>query len=283
MVLHLIEDLVKHMKRGKRKMNQAERRIYLIKYLLGEQIHYKGIAIPQEEQAQKDLLRSLVNVRPPRPVEQEFLNIQDAYLITENAKDGIKDLAELSPAKLDKRIYLFQGDITALRVDAIVNAANSQMCGCFRAMHNCVDNIIHTKAGVELRAYCNDMMQAQGHEEPTGQAKITPAFNLPCKYVIHTVGPIVQGRLQKKHEELLASCYHSCLELAEQNGVRSVAFCCISTGVFMFPNERAAEIAVETVRKYYEETGSEMKVVFDVFKEEDLAIYSRILSDDMLG
>lgn len=264
-------------------MNQAERRIYLIKYLLTEQIHYKGIVIPQEEQAQKDLLRSLVNVRPPRPVDQEFLNTQDAYLITENAKDGIKDLAELSPAKLDKRIYLFQGDITALKVDAIVNAANSQMCGCFRAMHNCVDNIIHTKAGVELRAYCNDMMQAQGHEEPTGQAKITPAFNLPCKYVIHTVGPIVQGRLQKKHEELLASCYHSCLELAEQNGVRSVAFCCISTGVFMFPNERAAEIAVETVRKYYEETGSEMKVVFDVFKEEDLAIYSRILSDDMLG
>lgn len=283
MVLHLIEDLVKHMKRGKRKMNQAERRIYLIKYLLTEQIHYKGIVIPQEEQAQKDLLRSLVNVRPPRPVDQEFLNTQDAYLITENAKDGIKDLAELSPAKLDKRIYLFQGDITALKVDAIVNAANSQMCGCFRAMHNCVDNIIHTKAGVELRAYCNDMMQAQGHEEPAGQAKITPAFNLPCKYVIHTVGPIVQGRLQKKHEELLASCYHSCLELAEQNGVRSVAFCCISTGVFMFPNERAAEIAVETVRKYYEETGSEMKVVFDVFKEEDLAIYSRILSDDMLG
>lgn len=283
MILHLIEDLVKHMKRGKRKMNQAERRIYLIKYLLSEQIHYKGIAIPQEEQAQKDLLRSLVNVRPPRPVDQEFLNIQDAYLITENAKDGIKDLAELSPTKLDKRIYLFQGDITALRVDAIVNAANSQMCGCFRAMHNCVDNIIHTKAGVELRAYCNDMMQAQGHEEPAGQAKITPAFNLPCKYVIHTVGPIVQGRLQKKHEELLASCYHSCLELAEKNGVRSVAFCCISTGVFMFPNERAAEIAVETVRKYYEETGSEMKVVFDVFKEEDLAIYSRILSDDMLG
>ena len=283
MVLHLIEDLVKHMKRGKRKMNQAERRIYLIKYLLTEQIHYKGIVIPQEEQAQKDLLRSLVNVRPPRPVDQEFLNIQDVYLITENAKDGIKDLAELSPTKLDKRIYLFQGDITALKVDAIVNAANSQMCGCFRAMHNCVDNIIHTKAGVELRAYCNDMMQAQGHEEPAGQAKITPAFNLPCKYVIHTVGPIVQGRLQKKHEELLASCYHSCLELAEQNGVRSVAFCCISTGVFMFPNERAAEIAVETVRKYYEETGSEMKVVFDVFKEEDLAIYSRILSDDMLG
>lgn len=283
MILHLIEDLVKHMKRGKRKMNQAERRIYLIKYLLSEQIHYKGIAIPQEEQAQKDLLRSLVNVRPPRPVDQEFLNIQDAYLITENAKDGIKDLAELSPTKLDKQIYLFQGDITALQVDAIVNAANSQMCGCFRAMHNCVDNIIHTKAGVELRAYCNDMMQAQGHEEPAGQARITPAFNLPCKYVIHTVGPIVRGRLQKKHEELLASCYHSCLELAEKNGVRSVAFCCISTGVFMFPNERAAEIAVETVRKYYEETGSEMKVVFDVFKEEDLAIYSRILSDDMLG
>lgn len=258
-------------------MNQAERRIYLIKYLLSEQIHYKGIAIPQEEQAQKDLLRSLVNVRPPRPVEQEFLNIQDAYLITENAKDGIKDLAELSPAKLDKRIYLFQGDITALKVDAIVNAANSQMCGCFRAMHNCVDNIIHTKAGVELRAYCNDMMQAQGHEEPTGQAKITPAFNLPCDYVIHTVGPIVQGKLTKEQEILLISCYESCLKKADENDVKSIAFCCISTGVFRFPNERAAKLAVQTVKKYKVDTNSNIKVIFNVFKEEDEQIYRQQL------
>ena len=158
-----------------------------------------------------------------------------------------------------------------------MNAANSQMCGCFRPLHNCVDNIIHSKAGIELRLCCNDLMQVQGHEEPTGQAKITPAFNLPCKYVVHTVGPIVQGRLQKKHEELLASCYRSCLELAEEHEVKSIAFCCISTGVFMFPNQRAAEIAVETVRNYYKETGSQMKVVFNVFKDKDSSIYRKLL------
>lgn len=151
------------------------------------------------------------------------------------------------------------------------------MCGCFRPMHNCVDNIIHSKAGIELRLCCYDLMQAQGYEEPTGQAKITPAFNLPCKYVLHTVGPIVQGRLQKKHERLLASCYRSCLELAEEHKVESIAFCCISTGVFMFPNQRAAEIAVETVLNYFKETGSQMKVVFNVFKDEDLEIYRKIL------
>ena len=170
-----------------------------------------------------------------------------------------------------------QGDITTVSVDAIVNAANSQMCGCFRPMHNCVDNIIHSKAGIELRLRCNDIMQAQGHEEPTGQAKITPAYNLPCDYVIHTVGPIVQGRLTRKEEELLRSCYRSCLELAEEKGIESIAFCCISTGVFCFPNDRAAEIAVETVKDYKLQTGSDIKVVFNVFKEGDERIYRRLL------
>lgn len=258
-------------------MTQQERRIWLIQELLEELPPEHRVAMPAEEQEQKNLLRSLMNIRLPRPIGKEFLDIQDAYLTEENAKDGVTDITDLSPTSLNKRIYLWQGDITALKVDAIVNAANSQMCGCFRAMHNCVDNIIHSKAGMELRLRCNAIMQAQGHEEPTGQAKITPAYNLPCQYVIHTVGPIVQGRLQRSHEELLASCYRSCLELAEEYKVQSIAFCCISTGVFMFPNERAAEIAVETVRRYYEETGSQMKVVFDVFKDEDLAVYRKIL------
>jgi len=151
------------------------------------------------------------------------------------------------------------------------------MLGCFSPMHACIDNFIHTYAGIELRLKMHEIMTKQGHEEATGQAKITPGYNLPCNYVLHTVGPIVQGGLQRKHEELLASCYRSCLELAEKYEVKSIAFCCISTGVFMFPNERAAEIAVRTVKKYYEDTGSRMKVVFNVFKDEDLAIYRTLL------
>lgn len=259
-------------------MNQSERRLYLIQRLLEEQSQYSSIEIPTNSSKQKILLRSLMNVRMPKAISKEFQIIQDEYLKEENEKYGITDIADICPTKLDKRIYLWQGDITALKVDAIVNAANSQMCGCFRAMHNCVDNIIHSKAGIELRLYCNNIMQAQGHEERTGQAKITPGYNLPCKYVIHTVGPIVQERLQKKHEKLLSSCYRSCLELAEKYEVQSIAFCCISTGVFKFPNERAAEIAVETVKNYYKETGSQMKVIFNVFKNEDFSIYSQILS-----
>lgn len=259
-------------------MKHEEQRKWLIQHLLDEDSHYRQYSIPADEQEQKDLLRSLMNVRMPKAISKEFLAIQDEYLTEENAQGTITNLADLTPTTQDERIYLWQGDITALKVDAIVNAANSQMCGCFRPMHNCVDNIIHSKAGIELRLRCNDIMRAQGHEEPTGKAKITPGYNLPCQYVLHTVGPIVEGRLQKKHEEQLASCYLSCLELAQQYGVQSIAFCCISTGVFMFPNKRAAEIAVQTVHQYYEETGSQMKVVFNVFKDEDFAIYNRIFS-----
>lgn len=174
-------------------------------------------------------------------------------------------------------LYIWQGDITRLQTGAIVNAANSGMTGCYQPCHNCVDNCIHTYAGIQLRNYCNDLMQKQGKEEPTGQAKITPAFNLLCDYVIHTVGSIVEGSLRKKHEELLAFCYRSCLKMADENGVQSIAFCCISTGVFLFPNRKAAEIAVKTVKKYKEDTKSLIKVIFNVFKEEDLEIYHEIL------
>lgn len=255
----------------------AKQRKWLIQKLLDEDVRYRQYKIPDDIQEQKNMLRSLMNVRMPKAISDEFLLVQDEYLTEENASCKVTDISELKPVSLDERIYLWQGDITALKVDAIVNAANSQMCGCFRPMHNCVDNIIHSKAGIQLRLCCNDIMQAQGYEEPAGQAKITPAYNLPCRYVIHTVGPVVSGRLQKKHEELLSSCYRSCLELAEKNHVKSIAFCCISTGVFCFPNERAAQIAVETVRKYYEDTHISMKVVFNVFKDEDMEIYSRIL------
>jgi O-acetyl-ADP-ribose deacetylase (regulator of RNase III) len=218
-----------------------------------------------------------MNVRMPRPIDREFLEIQDEYLRAEMALEDIVCVDELKGVSTDSRMVLWQGDITTLEIDAIVNAANSQMCGCFRPLHNCIDNIIHTKSGIQLRLKCNEIMQRQGHEEPTGQAKITPAYNLPCKYVIHTVGPIVQGALTQEHCKLLESSYRSCLELAEATGVTSIAFCCISTGVFMFPNDKAAEIAVNTVRRFLEHSSSVQRVVFNVFKDVDYEIYNELL------
>jgi O-acetyl-ADP-ribose deacetylase (regulator of RNase III) len=247
----------------------------LIKNLLAERREYADVQIPENTDDQRRLLRSLMNIRLPGAVDEEFLTIQDAYFAEENARKGVvtlKDMEELQPG-----IFLWKGDITRLSVGAIVNAANSDMTGCYQPCHNCIDNCIHTYAGIRLRNKCAELMDAQGFEEPTGRAKITPAYSLPCEYVIHTVGPIVAGRLTKEHEKLLESCYRSCLELAEQNGIESIAFCCISTGVFMFPNARAAEIAVHTVQFYREKTGSSIQVVFNVFKDNDEEIYRRLL------
>lgn len=258
-------------------MNQQERRLWLIQALLKEMPQYGDTQIPSLQMKQRNLLRSLMNVRPPMPASQEFLRVQDEYLRQATREKGIVDIASLSPCAQDGRLTIWQGDITTLQCDAIVNAANSQLLGCFSPCHGCIDNIIHTMSGIQLRLACNELMQAQGYAEPTGQAKITPGYNLPCKYVIHTVGPIVDGPLTRKHEQLLASCYRSCLKIAEENGCRSIAFCCISTGVFMFPNQRAAEIAVETVQKYYQETGSQIKVIFNVFKDLDMRIYQQLL------
>lgn len=259
-------------------MTQKERRIYLIKELLHEQPQYADMEIPADEQEQKNLLRSLFNIRMPAAVTPAFLEIQDAYLKEETEKKGITDFADLTPVQ--KGIYLWKGDITTLRCDAIVNAANSRMLGCFCPCHGCIDNAIHTFSGVQLRAACADLMEKQGHGEETGKAKITPAYNLPCKYVLHTVGPIIHGWLTRKDKELLASCYRSCLELAEENGVRSIAFCCISTGEFHFPNDKAAEIAVKTVKEYRGRTGSRMEVIFNVFKENDFELYRKLLGAD---
>ena len=256
-------------------MNQTERRLFLIKKLLLEQTRYHDMGIPEEEPEQKRLLRSLLNIRMPEPVSDEFLAVQDAYLQEELRCKGITELSSLSPVQ--EGIYLWQGDITTLRCDAIVNAANSQMLGCFCPNHGCIDNAIHTFAGVQLRLACAELMKQQGHEEQTGEAKITPAFNLPCNYVIHTVGPIVQGWLTKKDKELLASCYRSCLELADQNDLKNIAFCCISTGEFHFPNDKAAQIAIQTVKDYKAQTHSEIEVIFNVFKETDYNIYRELL------
>ena len=256
-------------------MNQETRRNYLIRALLSEDPRYKRITIPGDTQGQKDLLRSLMNVRMPAPVSREFMEIQDEYLQETIREKGVTHLTDLTP--MDGGLYLWKGDITLLACDAIVNAANSQMLGCFQPLHACIDNCIHTFSGVQLRLKCAELMEAQGYEEPTGQAKITPAYNLPCKFVLHTVGPIVDGRLTQQHCDLLASCYRSCLELAESNGLHSIAFCCISTGVFMFPKERAAEIAVQTVKEYLDTHSGIEKVVFNVFNDSDRRIYESIL------
>ena len=258
---------------------QKERRIWLIRELQREMPQYQDIRIPVTEEEQWNLLRSLFNVRPPYPASQEFLKVQDEYLSELVRSRGIVDAESLPASELDPRITLWQGDITTLRCDAIVNAANSALLGCWQPCHSCIDNMIHSLSGVQLRIKCNEIMQAQGHEEETGTAKITPAYNLPCKYVLHTVGPIISGPLRKEDCDLLADCYQSCLELAAGNNVRSVAFCCISTGVFHFPQQRAAEIAVETVRQFLETDSSIDRVIFNVFTDRDLAIYQRLLGE----
>lgn len=259
-------------------MNQEERRRFLIEELLRERLSCRRQEIPADIDRQKMLLRSLMNVRHPGAISQRFLEVQNAYLQEELTGKQIIRLSELTPVR--EGIYLWRGDITTLECGAIVNAANSGMTGCYQPCHNCIDNCIHTYAGVQLRLKCAEIMEQQGYEEPTGQAKITPAYNLPCDYVIHTVGPIVRGKLTRQHCELLKSCYRSCLELADENNVGSIAFCCISTGIFMFPNDRAAEIAVQTVQEYKAETGSKIEVVFNVFKEQDERIYRKLLSAD---
>lgn len=245
---------------------------YLISYLLSER-NDMDISIPTDSKEKFDLYRSLVNIRPAKKISAEYLKAEDEFLQKLTVQKGITDIADLQP--VEKNIYLWEGDITTLKCGAIVNAANSGMTGCYRPCHNCIDNCIHTFAGVRLRLKCAEIMKAQGHEEPTGTAKITPAYNLPCDYVIHTVGPIVQSKLTKKHCELLKSCYQSCLELAVQSGVKSIAFCCISTGVFGFPQDKAAEIAVQTVREFLET--HDIEVIFNVFTEKDYEIYSGLL------
>ena len=256
-------------------MNQGDRRQYLIRTLADENSRYAGMKIPRDEQEQKWLLRGLMNIRAPKDVSGEFLAVQDAYLTEETRRKGIIDVDDLEPVR--DGIYLWQGDITTLRCDAIVNAANSGMTGCYVPNHNCIDNCIHTCAGVQLRLECAALMELQGYEEPTGGVKITKAYNLPCEYVLHTVGPIITGPVTKRDRTLLSSCYRSCLMLAAQKGLQSVAFCCISTGEFHFPNEEAARIAVTSVQEFLRQESSVKKVIFNVFKDTDREIYARLL------
>ena len=263
----------------------------LIRYLIAEDPQYSEMQIPEDLQGKRDLFRALRNVRWPKPVSEEFLHLQNEELQAQLQEKGIVDLTKLStlnsplsttlnskPSTLN--YILWQGDITRLKVDAIVNAANAQMLDCFHPLHRCIDNAIHSAAGVQLREECHRLMLQQGHPEPTGRAKITKAYNLPCKYVIHTVGPIIpDGIPTASQKEQLASCYRSIMACADENGLESVAFCCISTGEFRFPNQLAAEIAVQTVKDYLtvHPDCSVRQVVFNVFKEVDRDIYQRLL------
>lgn len=259
-----------------RSQNQEERLLWLIRALLAEDPRYRDLQIPEDPDERWRLYRALANVRPPKPVSDEYLRIQDAYLRELTFEKGVVDYCNLQPQM--PHLYLWQGDITTLAVDAIVNAANSQMLGCFYPNHGCIDNAIHTFAGVELRLACAELMAAQGHEEPAGRAKITPAFNLPSRFVIHTVGPIVRGIPTSRDRELLASCYRSCLDAAASKGLTSIAFCCISTGEFGYPQEEAAETAIATVGAWQKtHAASPIDVVFNVFKDEDNAIYQQLL------
>ncbi len=276
-------------------MTHEEARIWLIATLKKMNPAYSKLPVPGDEQGQKDMLRILMNICAPSPLSSQFLEIQNAYLRRESILKGIVDERTLGPCAADPRICIWQGDITRLKTDAIVNAANRGMTGCYQPLHGCIDNAIHSAAGLELRWICWRIMQKQGSEEPTGQAKITPGFCLPARNVIHTVGPIVFGGLTDEHRRLLRSCYESCLRIAEENRLRSIAFCCISTGEFMFPPAEAAAIAVRTVRDFldrqadrYSEIGSYLggtdnyrgieKVIFNVFKDSDRKIYEDLLN-----
>ncbi|MBQ4399645.1 MAG: protein-ADP-ribose hydrolase [Bacteroidales bacterium] len=263
------------------KMNRLD---YLIDYLLKEDPQYSEMEIPSDLQGKRDLFRALRNVRWPKPVSEEFLRLQDEELQVQLQEKGVVELDDcrdgVHTVSTNKQLLVWQGDITRLKVDAIVNAANSQMLGCFHPLHKCIDNAIHSAAGVQLREECYQLMLQQGRDEPTGQAKITRAYNLPCKYVIHTVGPIIPNGIPTEFQkEQLASCYRNIMACADENHLESVAFCCISTGEFRFPNQLAAEIAVQTVKDYLttHHDSSIKQLVFNVFKDIDWDIYRRLL------
>ena len=257
-------------------MNQAERRILLINALLDERPDGRDFAVPAGASEQRDLLRALMNVRPPEAIATEMLDVQNAYLQQRLVERGGATDADTLPCH--NRVAVWRGDITLLKADAIVNAANSQMLGCFVPGHRCIDNAIHTYAGMQLRLACADIMDRQGHEEPTARVKVTPAFNLPSSYVFHTVGPVVPSHKPGSREELLLRrCYTSCLEEATRRGLGALAFCCISTGVFGYPQEAAARVAIDAVRHHLDDNDPNLKVIFNVFLASDEAIYRDLL------
>ncbi len=272
-------------------MNQNERLNYLIEQFKEDSVQYRDLETPADSEGKKRILRSLMNIRMPRMMAPSVLVVQDEYLKERNRENGIVQISDI-PTIVDRGsrhphadlISIWQGDITRLAADAIVNAANSQMLGCFVPMHTCIDNCIHTYAGIQLRAECDRQMRilrsryGQDYEQPTAVPMLTDGYNLPAKKVVHIVGPIVTGRLTKDLEQDLADCYRNTLDLCLENDIRSVAFCCISTGVFHFPNKKAAEIAGRTVTDWLDQhPGAMERVIFNVFKDEDKKYYEQEL------
>ena len=263
-------------------MTQGQRLDYLLERFKEDSEKYKNLQVGESIEDKRAALRSLMNIRMPGLMDEKTLEIQDEYLSRRLAEKGIVSLDSIPEAT--NKISIWQGDITLLKVDAIVNAANSQMLGCFVPMHTCIDNCIHTFAGIQLRWECNQKMNelrsihGQSYEQPTSIPLITEGYNLPAKKVIHVVGPIVYGQLAEEHEKALADCYSNVLDMCLENGLRSVAFCCISTGVFHFPNQRAAEIATETVKEWLAVHPDAMdRVIFNVFKDHDRRLYEQQL------
>ena len=266
-----------------KKITQEQRLDYLVEEFKADSGEYKDLKIPADQEGKRRILRSLMNIRMPKRLPDEVLEVQDEYLSGRAEEKGIVQLSDI-PVMRDG-LSIWQGDITRLAVDAIVNAANSQMLGCFVPMHTCIDNCIHTFAGVQLRAECNRQMNqlriryGKDYEQPTAAPMLTDAYNLPAKKVIHIVGPIVQHNLTQELEKDLADCYRNTLDMCMENGLKNVAFCCISTGVFHFPNKRAAEIAVRTVTTWLSEHDGQMeRVIFNVYKDEDRKYYEELIS-----
>ena len=265
-----------------KKSTQEERLDYLVEEFKADSDEYKDLKTPNSTEDKRRILRSLMNIRMPKELSSEVMKVQDEYLLERAAEKGVVNLSDI-PVIRDG-LSIWQGDITRLSVDAIVNAANSQMLGCFVPMHTCIDNCIHTFAGVQLRAECNRKMNelriryGRDYEQPTAVPMLTDAYNLPTKKVIHIVGPIVQYKLTPELEKDLENCYRNTLDMCAENDLKSVAFCCISTGVFHFPNKKAAEIAVKTVSEWLRDNpGKVERVIFNVFKDEDKAIYEKLI------
>lgn len=265
-----------------RNITQEQRLDYLVKEFKAESVEYKDLETPNDREGKKRLLRSLMNIRMPKDMDENIIKIQDEYLAARAEEKGVISLSDIPAMK--GCISIWQGDITRLAVDAVVNAANSQMLGCLIPLHACIDNCIHTFAGVQLRAECDRQMRTlrkkygKNYEQPTAVPMLTDAYNLPAKEVIHIVGPIVQYRLTPELEKDLSDCYSNTLDMCMENGLKTVAFCCISTGVFNFPNKRAAEIAVKTVTDWLLENPNKMeRVIFNVFKDEDREYYEEEL------
>ena len=270
-----------------KEMTQTERLDYLVEEFKEDSVRYRDLETPKDTEGKKRVLRSLMNIRMPRRMDARVTEVQDEYLKERIRENGIVMLPQIptiaargSTHAFADHISIWQGDITRLAVDAIVNAANSQMLGCFVPMHTCIDNCIHTFAGIQLRAECNRQMNqlrakyGPDYEQPTAVPMLTDGYNLPAKKVIHIVGPIVEDRLTTALEQDLAVCYKNTLDMCLENGLHSVAFCCISTGVFHFPNKRAAEIAVQVVTEWlFEHPNAMERVIFNVFKDEDKAYY----------